>query len=134
MRRKLAVRKDKKNGIFLKVEKLGMYECEVWKKATGGSTTYRWIEDDGTFPITRQTLVVSNRPQLMQETVRGNRSFIRTKHGRLHLEEFMSITPLKIEGRTFTGGAADSAFGGTLLDLSVYHETDGYVYVGRVWS
>ena len=134
MRRKLAVRKDKKFGLFLKVEKLGQYDCEVWKKATGSNTTYRWVEQHEDFPLVRQTLVVSNRPTLMQHTVRGDRSYVRTKLGRLYFEEFISITPLKIEDRSFSGGAADTAFGGTLVDLDSFHDNGGYVYVARIWS
>jgi hypothetical protein len=132
MRRKLAVKKDKKFGLFLKYEELGQYKCEVWKKATGGNTTYRWVEQYEDFPLVRQTLVVSNRPQKLQYNAKGD-NYIRTKHGRMYLNEFMSLTPVKIEGRCFTGGAADTAFGGTLLDLSVFHDTDGYVYTARIW-
>lgn len=132
--RKKAVRKDKVNGTFLKYEEVRGVRCEVWKKAIGGSTTFRWIDNTDDFPITRSTICVSNRPATVHHRIKDGEAYVNTWHGRLFFRDFIGITPIKIDRWEFKHGCAESAFGGYLIDAGSFARMNGdRIYVARSW-
>jgi hypothetical protein len=110
-------------------EKLGMYDCRVWKRVAGSSTTYEWW-DDG---LKRQTVVVGHRP-IKVKMDRSERMYCRYRSQRLELDDMTHISAMRLGKRKFDFGISDSMFSGILMDSDAYVKCDGEeVYLARTW-
>lgn len=110
-------------------ERLGIYQCDIWKTVRGSRITYRWVDEDG---MKRMEICHSTRPAVIQYSADGERPYVRYRGERLKLDEFMILSrPRKLGKRTFTHSSSDTMFSGYYIDVP----EDGEVaFIARAWS
>lgn len=109
-------------------ERLGIYQCDIWKTVQGSRITYRWIDEDG---MRRMEIRHSTRPAVIDYDVKGE-AYVTYCGEKMRIAEFYPLsTPRKLGKRTFTHCSNDTMFSGYYIDVP----EDGEVaFVARTLS